>query len=71
MQSSFQEIILRTKEGPIIEEKQFDLLLFKKTQELQKKYGIAYNPDQPMDVTGDIADRVYQAGVELFLDLGA
>ena len=71
MKTSFHEILLRSKEGPIIEEKEFDLSLFKKTQELQKKYDITYNPDRPVDISGELADRVYRAGMELFLDLGA
>ena len=67
----FWEIIYRSKSSPILEEKQFDLELFKKGQELKKKYGIKYEPQAPVDVDGDLADRVYQAGVELFLHLGA
>ncbi len=66
----FWEILNRSKAGPIVEEKQFDLALFKKTQELQKKFGIRYDPAKPVDVEGDLADRIYAAGVELFLDLG-
>ena len=68
---TLSEILLRSKQGPMIEEKQFDLSIFKKTQALQKKYGIRYDPESPLDLTGDLADRVYQAGCELFLDLGA
>jgi len=68
---TLSEILLRSKEGPIIEEKQFDLSIYKKTQELQKKYGIRYDPNHPLDATGDLADRVYQAGCELFADIGA
>jgi methylamine--corrinoid protein Co-methyltransferase len=64
------EILSRSKEGPIVEEKQFDLSIFKKTQELQKKYDIKYDPEKPVDTNGDLADRVYQAGVELFLYIG-
>ncbi len=64
------EILSRSKEGPIVEEKQFDLSIFKKTQELQKKYGIKYDPEKPVDINGDLADRVYRAGVELFLHVG-
>jgi methylamine--corrinoid protein Co-methyltransferase len=70
MRVSFWEILRRSKEGPFIEEKQFDLSIFKKTQELQKKYGIKYDPQKPLDRDGDLSDRVYQAGLELFLDLG-
>lgn len=64
------EILLRAKEGPIIEEKEFDLSIFKKVQELQKKYYIKYEPEKPLDLNGDLADRVYQAGTEFFLDIG-
>jgi len=70
MRLSLWEILLRTKEGPIIEEKQFDLSIFRKTQELQEKYDIKYEPEKPLDVDGDLADRVFQAGVEFFLDIG-
>ncbi len=70
MKVSFWEILKRSKEGPIIEEKQFDLSIFKKTQELQKKYGIKYDIGKPLDLDGDLSDRVYRAGLELFLDLG-
>lgn len=71
MRLSLSEILVRSKEGPIIEEKQFDLSIFKKTQELQKKYGIRYDPAKPLDTEGDLADRVYHAGRDLFLDIGA
>jgi methylamine--corrinoid protein Co-methyltransferase len=71
MALSFWEIIARSKSGPMVEEKQFDLALFKKTQDLQKRYGIKYDPEKPMDLEGSMADRVYLAGTELFLDLGA
>lgn len=70
MRLSLWEILLRTKEGPIIEEKQFDLSIFKKVQALQQKYDIKYDPEKPLDVDGDLADRVFQAGVAFFLDIG-
>jgi methylamine--corrinoid protein Co-methyltransferase len=67
---SFWEILSRSREGPIVEEKDFDLSIFKKTQELQKQYRIKYDPAKPIDTEGDLADRIYQAGVKLFLDIG-
>jgi methylamine--corrinoid protein Co-methyltransferase len=65
------EILRRSKSGPIIEEKQFDLSIFKKTQELQKKYDIKYNPEEPVDVDGALADRIFQAGFEFYLEIGS
>ena len=70
MPLSLPEILRRSKDGPIIEEKDFDMSIFKKTQELQKKYQIKYDPENPLDIDGDLADRVFQAGVELFLSVG-
>lgn len=70
MMTSFHEILLRSKEGPLVEEKEFDMSLFKKTQELQKKYDIRYDPEKPLDLDGTTADRLFQAGVELYLDQG-
>ena len=70
MTISLPEILRRSKDGPIIEEKDFDMSIFKKTQELQKKYQIKYDPENPLDIDGDLADRVFQAGMELFLSVG-
>ncbi len=70
MRVPFEEILLRTKESPIIDEKTFDMSLFKKTQALQEKYDIKYDPEKPLDTDGALADRIYEAGRELFLDLG-
>jgi len=64
------EILVRSKKGQLMDEKQFDLSIFKKAQELQQKYGIKYDSEQPIDVTGEIADRIFHAGVEFFLDIG-
>ncbi len=68
--TSFHEILLRSKEGPLVEEKAFDMSLFKKTQELQKKYDIHYDTEKPLDLDGTMADRLFRAGVELYLDQG-
>ena len=70
MKVPFEEILSRTKESPIVEEKSFDMSLFRKTQALQEKYDIKYDPETPLDLDGKLADRIYRAGRELFLDLG-
>ena len=64
------EILARSKNGALVEEKQFDLSIFRKGQELQQKYGIKYNPEEPLDGTGELADRIFHAGVEFFLSIG-
>jgi len=68
--TSFHEILLRSKEGPLVEEKEFDMSLFRKTQELQKKYDLHYDPEKPLDLNGTLADRLFKAGVQLYLDQG-
>jgi methylamine--corrinoid protein Co-methyltransferase len=70
VESSFHEILLRSKKGPFVEEKEFDMSLFKTTQELQKKFDIRYDPEQPLDLDGMVADRLFEAGVELYLNQG-
>lgn len=70
MRLPLSDILKRSKEGPIVNEKDFDLSIFKKTQELQTKYDIKYEPENFVDVSGELADRVFQAGKELFLDIG-
>jgi methylamine--corrinoid protein Co-methyltransferase len=67
---SFHEILLRTKEGPLVEQKEFDMSLFRNTQELQKSYDIHYDPEQPLDLQGTMADRLFEAGVELYVRQG-
>jgi methylamine--corrinoid protein Co-methyltransferase len=70
LNTSFHEIVARTKQGPLVEEKEFDMSLFRHTQELQKSYDIHYDPDQPLDLDGSMADRLFEAGVELYLRQG-
>ena len=67
----FLEILERARKGPMVTEKDFDLSIFHKTQALQKKYAIKYDPENPIVMDGDLPDRLFQAGWELFLDLGA
>jgi methylamine--corrinoid protein Co-methyltransferase len=45
----------------------FDMEVFKKVTELQKKFNIQFDPQIPVPEDDDLADRVFQAGVELCL----
>ena len=61
----------RANTGPFCEVDDFNKKLFMpKMKEVIKKYGIKYDPDQPVNVDDDLADRVWQAAVELFLYVG-
>lgn len=65
------EIYRRASTGEICQEKDFDLKRFiPAVRSLVKKYGIKYEPDNVVPSDDDLADRVWQAGRELFLQTG-
>lgn len=66
----FLEVIRRAESGEKVREGDFDRNIGRKTLELSKKYEIHYRPDWVIPTDDGLADRIYQAGVELFLDLG-
>ena len=63
-------IVKRSENGPFTKEADFERALSKRAGELVKQYGIKFNPQTPVPSDNDMADRLYQAGLELFLDLG-
>ena len=68
---AFAEVVKRAyHSGRLTKQKQFDLALFKRTSALQKKYDIQFDPHRPVVSDDDLVDRVFQAGVELFLEQG-
>ncbi|NIO09945.1 MAG: monomethylamine:corrinoid methyltransferase, partial [Deltaproteobacteria bacterium] len=68
---SFYEVIDRAMSGKHSSEMEFDMeVLVPKVQEVVSKYGIKYDPENPIPWDDDLADRVFQAGFELFRDVG-
>src|SRR4030042_3765808 len=63
-------VIKRSENGPFIKEADFERALSKRTAELVKQYGLKFNPQTPVPFDDDMADRLYQAGVDLFVELG-
>jgi methylamine--corrinoid protein Co-methyltransferase len=63
-------IVKRSESGPFTKEGDFERALSKRAGELVKQYGLKFDPKNPVPADDDMADRLYQAGVELFLDLG-
>ena len=56
----------RAETGPIVSTKQFDTkIIFRKAQELVKKYDIMYAPDSVVPTDDVLIDKVWQAGVGL------
>ena len=65
------EMIERSKTGPHMEEDDFLPRLFTPTlKKLIKKYEIKYDPDNPVQADDNMADRLWQAGWELFREVG-
>ncbi|HSB67667.1 MAG TPA: monomethylamine:corrinoid methyltransferase [Anaerolineales bacterium] len=64
-------IVKRSEEGPYMKEADFERALSKRTAELVKQYGLKFNPQTPVPWDDNMADRLYQAGLDLFVDLGA
>jgi len=66
----FLEVIRRAESGERVREEEFDKKIGRKTLDLQKKYEIRYHPESVISTDDGLSDRLYQAGVELFLELG-
>lgn len=64
------EIVKRAQTGPFMKEKEFEVMLIKRTRQLVKEYGIQYDPNVLVPADDDLADRVFLAGLQLFVDIG-
>ena len=65
------EILERSHTGPVMEEDDFLPKLFTPTlKKIVKKYEIKFDPAVPVPADDDLADRVWQAGWELFREVG-
>jgi len=65
------EIMERANTGPFCEDDEFLYKIFMpKMKEVIEKYGIKYDPDTPVPDDDDLADRVWQAAAEFFLEVG-
>lgn len=64
------EIVKRSESGPYIKESDFDMKLTKRIPELIKEYGLVYDPNVLVPSDDDLANRLYQAGLDLFLEMG-
>ena len=68
----FYEVIDRAMSGQYCSESHFDMEIFvPKVEEVVSKYKIKYDPHTPIPSDDDLADRVFQAGLELYRDVGS
>lgn len=64
------EVMERAQTGELMEEKQYVKKLMTTVKKLVKKYGIKADLSNPVPSDDELADKVWQAGVELFLTVG-
>jgi methylamine--corrinoid protein Co-methyltransferase len=67
----FNEVINRAMTGPLCVDKDYDLQVFvPKLREITEKYEIRFDPEVVVPADDDLADRVFQAGLEFYRDVG-
>ncbi len=65
------EIYQRAQQGQTMSGESFDLdCLYASLARLTKKYDIKYDPDNPVPSDDKLADRLFEAAVEFFVDCG-
>ncbi len=68
---SFLEVAKRAEAGPMSTVDDFSMQrVAMKVKELEKKYGLKYDPQVRVNCDDDLADRAWQAGRELILQSG-
>ncbi len=66
----FWEVIGRSESGPLFREREFDMQLSRVARGLAEKYDIRFDPRQVITADDELADRLYQAALDLFLEVG-
>jgi methylamine--corrinoid protein Co-methyltransferase len=66
------DVVEKALNGTPVSENDYQLRRFSpKVQEKVKEYGIKYDPGQPVPSDNSLADDLFQAGLELLVDVGA
>jgi len=66
----FWDVYKRSENGPFVKEQEFDRQIGTVANQLVQKHGIRFDPEQVIPSDDALADKVYQAALELFLELG-
>lgn len=68
---SFWTVVERALEGPICMEREFEINIFvANMRKVIEKYGIKYSPQNPVPSDDDLADRIWEAGMEFLAETG-
>lgn len=65
------DTIDRSRHGEKIEEKQFDLSIFKRLQPIIKEYGIKFDRDNPVCADDTMIDAIFEAAIRFYIDQGS
>jgi methylamine--corrinoid protein Co-methyltransferase len=66
----FWDVYTRSETGRFIKEQEFDKQVGTVANQLVQKHGIRFDREQVIPSDDQLADKVYQAALELFLELG-
>ena len=66
----FWDIIERAEKGKVVPAKDWDRLIGKAAAQVVSKYDLKYDPENPVPADDSLADRMFEAGVELFEKTG-
>lgn len=67
---TFWDVVERTSKGERMKESDFDAMLYQHVRELTEKYDIHFDGETAVPDDDGLADRAYQAALELFLATG-
>jgi methylamine---corrinoid protein Co-methyltransferase len=70
MERNFCETIWRAMKGKKMEEREFDMALFKKVEKLRKESDLKYTPGIPVNLDDRLADELFAMGMELYAEVG-
>ncbi|MCL5025857.1 MAG: monomethylamine:corrinoid methyltransferase [Chloroflexi bacterium] len=70
MSVTIWDVLQRCREGERMEEKAFDMSIFRATSRLVKEFEIKYDPQNPVPQDDAMADRLFQAALEFFVQVG-
>jgi methylamine--corrinoid protein Co-methyltransferase len=71
MQSNWlPAIVSRSERGPYMKESEYDLTLAKTVIQLVDQYDLSFDPQILVPSDDELADRIFQAGLDLFLQMG-
>ena len=66
----FWDIIERAEKGKVVPAKDWDRLIGKAAAQVVAKYDLKYDPENPVPSDNSLADRMFEAGLELFENTG-